>query len=131
MTYADVTYADTFFSTRLHAEAWTLITDAAIKAKALASAIDVIEALPFGYVVPDTVLQPAHCWIAIALLDAVDPTIEFANLNVTNSTLGGTRTAYDVANPPEHILYGVPSVMAWRLLKPYIADPRSVNLIKV
>jgi hypothetical protein len=131
MSTATVAEADTYFGSRLHAEAWTLISDSTLKQKALNSADDILLNLPLIENTPEQVKKDACCLIAISLLDAIDPNIEFANLTQTNLTLGGTRTASDPSEHPEHILYGVPSIQAWRLLKPYINDPCSITLCRV
>lgn len=131
MSTATVAEADTYFGSRLHAEAWTLLTDTTLKQKALNSSDDILLNLPLIQNTPDQVKKDACCLIAIALLDAIDPNIEFSNLMKINSTIGGTRTASDPSEHPEHILYGVPSIQAWRLLKPYINDPCSMTLVRV
>jgi hypothetical protein len=70
--------------------------------------------------------------IALALLDGIDPDIELENLGTTGQGYGGVRTSYNRDQQPiEHILHGVPSAMAWRILKPFLRDGRSVTTVRV
>ena len=70
--------------------------------------------------------------IAYALLDGVDPDLELENLGVTNQGYGGVKTAYNRDQQPiEHILHGIPSAMAWRILKPFLRDGRAVTTVRV
>ncbi len=70
--------------------------------------------------------------IAMALLDGVDPDLELENLGVTTQSYAGVKTAYNRDQQPiEHLLHGVPSAFAWRILKPFIRDSRAVTTIRV
>ena len=138
MSHATLAEANVYFSTRLHTEAWDALTDAVIKQKALDHGTSIIDNLPFDTTVYDisdtTTLQrvkDANCEIAIALLDGIDPDLAIANLTVTNNSIAGVRTSHDIRFPAEHILYGVPSIAAWRILRCYIKDGRSVTITKV
>ena len=70
--------------------------------------------------------------IALALLDGVDPDVELENLGVTSQGYGGIKTAYNRDQQPiEHLLHGIPSAMAWRILKPFLRDGRAVITARV
>ncbi|MFA5345378.1 MAG: hypothetical protein WC315_03810 [Candidatus Omnitrophota bacterium] len=82
-------------------------------------------------VVP-TDVETACFEIALALLDGVDPDIELENLGVTNQSYSGVKTAYNRDQQPiEHLLHGIPSAMAWRILKPFLRDGRAVTTARV
>jgi hypothetical protein len=71
------------------------------------------------------------CWvIALALLDGVDPEIEFENLQMVAQGYANTRSTYDRSLPAEHLLAGVPSITAWRLLKPFLRDKNEITLLR-
>lgn len=78
--------------------------------------------------VTPTDIQEACCWIALKLLDGVDPEFEFDNLSVRSQSFGGASTSFDRTTPEEHVIAGVPSITAWRLMKPYLRDPRVINI---
>lgn len=72
------------------------------------------------------------CWlIALALLDGVDPELEFENLQMVAQGYANIRSTFDRENPPEHILVGVPSSTAWLLIKPFVRDPRSIIMDRI
>lgn len=73
-------------------------------------------------------IKDACCELALSLLDGVDPELEFENLGMVSMGYSNVRTTYDRSNPPEHIIAGIPSVTAWRCLKPYLRDPRTIDL---
>ncbi len=68
----------------------------------------------------------AEC--ALALLDGVDVELEFENLSMISQGYSNVRSTYDRSRPAEHLLAGIPSVLAWRFLKPYIRDIHTVDL---
>lgn len=70
--------------------------------------------------------------IAQALLDGVDPDIELENLGTTSQSFGGARTSYNRDQQPiEHILHGIPSAYAWRILKPFLRDSRAITTVRI
>lgn len=75
-------------------------------------------------------IKEACCYIALALLDGIDPELEFNNLSMTEQDYGGAKIKYDRSVPEEHVIAGIPSVSAWRLLKPYLRDPRQICLFR-
>ncbi len=82
-------------------------------------------------VVPEDI-ETACFEIAFALLDGVDPDIELENLGVTSQGYSGVRTAYNRDQQPiEHLLHGISSAMAWRILKPFLRDGCAVTTARV
>lgn len=78
-----------------------------------------------------TSIKNACCEIAFSLLDGVDPQEEYNNLFVTSHAFGDAKISFDRSNMPANILAGVPSVKAWRMLIPYINDPRTLVMERV
>jgi len=79
----------------------------------------------------DTQIPPdiklASFEIAYSLLDGVDPDTELENLAVVSQGYAGIRTTYNrIQQPIEHLLAGIPSATAWRVLKPFIRDGKAV-----
>ena len=64
------------------------------------------------------------CWeIAHALLDGADPDIEVENLGIVSQGYASVRTTYARNQAQiEHLMHGVPSATAWRILKPFLRD---------
>jgi len=84
----------------------------------------------------DTVVPPViqrACYeIAFSLLDGVDPDTELENLGVVSQGYAGIRTTYNrIQQPIEHLVAGIPSATAWRLLKPFIRDGKAVKISRV
>lgn len=142
-SYATEVMAQTYFTTRLNAEAWD-DADSTNREKALGHATNVIDRLNFTGCKADENqenqfprgtdvdipkdITSATCEIALALLDGVDPQLEFENVFMTSQGYGGVRSSFDRIVKPMHILAGVPSFTAWTYLKPYLLDPLSIEL---
>jgi len=140
-TYAD---GDTYFATRLWVSAWTGATDAN-KTIALAEATTRIDQLRFygektdddqdnefprdDDDTPDEIAY-ACFEIAMELLDGRNPDLEFENLSIKTYRFDKVSTERSEAMP-EHILAGIPSVVAWRYLKPYLASNRTLRISRV
>lgn len=70
--------------------------------------------------------------IAYSLLDGTDPQMELESLGISSQGLESVRTTYARdQRPVDHILSGVPSLPAWRLLQPFLRDDRSISLLRV
>jgi len=70
--------------------------------------------------------------IAHALLDGRDPELEVEALAITQQNYGSVQTSYSRAGSPlEHVANGVPSVMAWRLLRPFLRSSDEITLSRV
>lgn len=145
-SYANISYADDYFATRLFTEVWDDALDDD-RTKALTMATRIIDRLNFVGEKADAAqefqfprgsdtdvprdIKQACCEIALALLDGVDPDKEFENLFVTSNAFGGVRTSFDRPPVPGHTAAGVPSQTAWRLLFPYLRDPGVMTLRRV
>ena len=140
-TYAD---GDTYFATRLWVSAWTEASDAN-KMIALAEATTRIDQLRFygektdadqdNEFPRDTDDTPDEikyaCFeIALELLDGKNPDIEFENLSIKMHRYDKVHTERSGAMPA-HTLAGIPSVLAWRCLEPYLASNRTLRISRV
>lgn len=77
-------------------------------------------------------IQRACFEIAYALLDGVDPDTELENLAVVSQGYAGIRTTYNrIQQPIEHLIAGIASATAWRLLKPFIRDGQAIKTSRV
>lgn len=76
-------------------------------------------------------IKDACCEIAIALLDGVDIEKERENLDMVSQGYGNVRSTYERSMKPAHILAGIPSIVAWHLLLPYLPDPRIISVTRV
>ena len=147
VAYATFAEGDTYFVTRLNSDAWDDETVDANKTAALTMATNIIDRLNFkgtkvttaqvlqfprndDTVVPQDI-KNASFEIGLALLDGVDPDLEFETLNMVSQGYGSARSTYDTSRPPENVLAGVPSMFAWRYLKPYLRDPLNIKISRV
>ena len=144
--YISESAATAYFANRLNTDAWDDAEDEDCE-KALLMATDAIDRLNFlgekassvqenqfprlGDTTVPVDIQEACAEIAMRLLDGVDPELEFENLAMVSQGYANVRSTYDRTNPPEHIVAGIPSVTAWRKIKPYIRDPRGLGLNRV
>lgn len=147
-SYATLTYAQTYFDTRLGTAAWddASTTD---RGKALVMATRHINALRFvGYPtteaedagnqfprgtdteVPEAIKQ-ACCEEALALLDGETSQEARANGRITSERMSGVSITYDPSHVLEHTQSGIVSYNAWRLLVPYLYDSRSMRFDRV
>ena len=77
-----------------------------------------------------TDIELATFEIALALLDDIDPEMEASNLGVISQGYANVRSTYDRNVPSPHIVAGIPSVIAWRYLTPYLRDSRTINITR-
>ena len=145
-SYATEAEGDTYITEAfLDSDPWDT-AETVDKDKALAMATRIIDRLNFqgelavatqanqfprgtDTTVPDDI-KNASIEIAFALLDGVDPTLERQNLNVTNQGLASAKTAYDRSFAAPHIANGIPSPVAWDILKPYLRNIRGISMIR-
>jgi len=137
---------DAYFDERLNVSAWTSASEED-KTKAAKEATRTIDQLNFrgkkaeqdqelqfprynDSSVPDAI-KWACAEVALALLDGVDPDIEYANLRMVAQGYGNVRSTYDVDRVPQHILAGIPSIRAWRFLLPFLRDPHNIKLNRI
>lgn len=144
-SYLTVAEAQAYFDERLNTDAWdsSIVSD---KTKALAQATRIVDRLNFlGVKTEDTQtnqfprdddttvptdIQYATAEIALALLDGVEPELEFENLQLRSQGYGSVRANYE-EGPLPHIVAGVPSAVAWMYLKPYLRDPRTLDIYRI
>lgn len=143
-SYMTITEAQTYFDDRLNVMAWET-SSSEEQRKALAMATRTIDRLNFlgvktsitqieqfprndDTLVPDDV-KNASAEIALALLDGVDPELEFENLKLRSQGYGSVRSSYD-SEPPPHVVAGVPSVVAWQYLHPYLRDSNTIDFFR-
>lgn len=143
MTYLYEDEAQLYFDGRVGSECWDS-SDSTERLKALKHATRIIDRLNFvgckadanqelqfprnGDTVVPQAIKHAVCEIALALLDGVNPELEFENINMVSQGYGAVRSTFDRSVKPAHILAGVPSFTAWTYLKPYLRDTLSVDL---
>ena len=144
--YCTTTEADTYFERRLNKDAWT-DASTADKETALKESTDIIDRLNYygektdenqelqfprndDTEVPQDI-KNACAEVALALLDGVDPDMEYENIRMTSQAYANVRSTYRDDAPAEYIGLGIPSVRAWRLLKPYIRDTSEIDLSRV
>jgi len=148
--YIGVADAKEYFLSRVGSEAWDYASDGD-RLKALNNATKIIDRLKYlGQKadstqdhefprydplttfpeVPQDILD-ATCEMALALLDGVDPQLEFDNLSQIASNYANIKSNFDRTVLPEHIQAGVPSVVGYQLIKPYLADINGTVLRRV
>ena len=73
-------------------------------------------------------IEQACYEIAYALLEGVDPQDQSEAQDVQRQAYGSVRTSYGYhrANTAQ-ITHGVPSSVAWRMLKPFLTDGGVIN----
>ena len=80
---------------------------------------------------PDAVVRSTY-EIAFSLIDGKDPELELEALGISSQGLESVRTTYARSQVPiEHIINGVPNMMAWRMLRPFLRDDNALNMIRV
>jgi hypothetical protein len=143
--YATSVEGDAYFGEQLNITTWTGASTIN-KGKALQMGTNIIDRLNFrgektvstqdnqfprkdDTAVPQDI-KDACCEIAIALLDGKDPEMEYDNLRMLSQTYANIKSTY-IPIPPEHIVAGVPSIKAWRYLKPYLRDAGCIDLYRV
>ena len=142
-SYMTVAEATAYFDNRLNVRPWECATPEEQR-RSLYMATEIIDRLNFigckadedqenqfprgtDTVVPEDV-QKASAEIALALLDGVEPEIEFENLFLRSQGYGPVRSAYDKTIPASNVVAGVPSVTAWRYLAPYLRSPNTFDI---
>lgn len=73
----------------------------------------------------------AHSEIVYDLLDDKDAQKEYDALLVSSESFGPVRSTYDRSAVPENIVAGITSIVAWRLLQPYLRASQTVRLRRV
>ncbi len=82
-------------------------------------------------VVPEAIRRACY-EIAYSLLDGKDPELELENLGIESQGYSSVRTTFSRTHVPvEHIVNGVPSATAWRLLAPFLRDADAMRVSRV
>ena len=145
-SYINILDAQAYFDTRLQTDPWDE-SDDATRDKALCQATRIIDRLNFvglktestqDFQFPrdgDTTIPEDIKWataeLALALLDGVNPDLEFENLFMVSQGYSSVRSSYDRSVKPPHVLAGIPSIAAWTFLKPYLRDPNQIDLKRI
>lgn len=143
--YCTQTEAETYLASKLDSGDWDE-ADQTRKNKALLQATKIINSLNYAGELADEdqenefprdddeevpqSIKDACVEIALALLKGIDPEKEFEALSFTGQVYANVRTTYDRSQLPEHLLAGVPSITAWRFLKPYLRDMRNIKVCR-
>jgi hypothetical protein len=80
--------------------------------------------------VPEEILI-ACCECAIAFLDGVDPELELQSLSSVHQGFAAVRETYDPHVVKLAYRHGIPSMVAWTYLYPFLADPSEVQFRRV
>lgn len=144
--YGTLLRAEEYFLRRLGTGAWdeALVAD---RESALVMAARAIDKLNFAgnvatsgqslqfprgddSVVPIEIDQAGY-EIALAFLDDYDLEQEAQTVGILTESYSGVRTTYDANHVDEHTVAGIPSIEAWRLLKPFLRDALVLRLSRV
>jgi hypothetical protein len=143
--YDTYTNADTYFTARLYVQDWT-DAPSTTKTKALTEASQRIDRLRFrGEKVSDTQdLEFPRYYdvdegpdgtevipddIKIACYER-NPENEIEGLAVLRRSFSNVSTTYRNDAVLEHLASGIPSILAWQYLKPYLAYCKSINVYR-
>ena len=136
-----------YFRYSLRSEPWDCSGDT-LRTKALVEATRSIENLNFASckedptqdlqfpreaepgVIPQAIEQATY-ELALSLLDGVNPDMEYENLSMTSQNISGIKSTYKRDSKDDHIVCGIVSINAWRLLLPYLRDNNTINIIRV
>ena len=145
-SYISVDEAQTYFDTRLNTEAWDK-ADVTRRLKSLITATRLIDNLRFrgckteitqstefprdGATEIPTNIKIATCECALQLLDDIDMEFEITGLSAAGDNYSTIQTTYNRNIIQEHILNVIPSAIAWRFLKSYLADINTVIVRRV
>jgi len=143
--YITVNDANTYFSEKIDVPVWSMSSDVD-KLIALKQATRAINLLNFAGK-PTTLTQVnafprndeetpediliACCEEAYALLNGRDPEAEHRNMSVISQGYANVRSARDKSLFQAYIAYGLMSSIAWRYLVPYLANSKSLNVVRV
>lgn len=75
-------------------------------------------------------LKEACALIAVALLSGRSSEGEYMTAVYTHEKFGQMYVTRDTHDKPPHLLAGIPSFEAWRLIRPYLSINETVNLTR-
>ena len=144
--YITVADAEIYFGERLNSDVWEDSSESD-KLKALITSTRAIDTLNYIGTKTDedqerqfprddettipTGIETATCECAIALLDGVDPEVEFENVMMVSQGYANIRSTFDRTTIQEHLIYGIPSSTAWKYLMPFLVDDKSFEIKRV
>lgn len=141
--YGSLTEANDYFTNKLYADVW-FANDPDLRVKALKDATQRVDRLNFIGIRTDSSqelqfprngsnevpvnIKRATFEIAFQLLDGRDPELEYNLLRKQTIGIGPTRSINDTKLIPLHIANGIPSLLAWSYIKPYLRDKSRLKL---
>lgn len=146
LSYVTVFECEEYFANLLYSGPWDSATEED-KNKAIVTATQIIDSLNYAddkteddqelefprgtdTTVPQAI-KDACAEIALALLDGYDIEQGFRTQNIKSTSYSGVSTTYDINALPEYAKLGIPSVRAWRLLRPYIEFNAGISISRV
>lgn len=145
-TYVLDTEADAYFDRKLDKGVWCQCPNTD-KNKAIYEATERIDRLKFrgtrttptqvlafprdGEIVIPNVIKKACCEVAYELLDGREPDFEVEEGRILSESYSGVRMNNNPGYVLDHINAGIPSLLAWSYLKPYLVDPFARSLVRV
>jgi len=145
-SYITIAEGQAYMDLRLHTRAWECAS-ASEQTKAIAMATNIIDRLNYLGCKTDAAqvnqfprlddtdipqdVKNATSEIALALLDGVEPELEYENLQLRSQGIGTARSNFNKTPPPPHTVAGIPSVTAWRYLMPYLRDPNELDIFRI
>lgn len=143
--YATIAEGQTYMDGVVHSDGWDLATNAE-RTTALLNATRIIDRLNIlgkkndatqelqfprydDTEIPDDI-KFACAAIAGALLDGVEPDLEFENLRLLQAGMNGAKSTYASDIVQTHVSAGLGSSTAWAYLASYVIDPRTMEVYK-
>lgn len=132
--YVTLDEADVYLESVMITDAWDLSTDA-LRTKSIKASQKIIEALnTTGTLVdgePVQDIKDATVEIALKLLDGYDPELEMHNATIKEMEFDRLRQTNKSGETPLHIIAGVPSIIAFNILRRYMPDITTVRLSRI
>ncbi len=138
--------ANTYFTERFNSPLWNTKTEAE-KTAALATATRIIDTLNFegektdeaqelefprgGDTTIPVAIQYACCEIAYCLFDGYDPEYNLRNLHKSQQAFDTNREVRDTKRQHPALTHGIPSIVAWDFLRPFLRDGSTITLSRV
>ena len=123
--------ADTYLESVMITEPWDLSTDT-LRTKAIKAAQKIIEALNTVDILVDgepvALIKDATVEIALKLLNGVDPETELYNYTIKEMEFDRLKQTNKSGETPLHVIAGVPSVIAFNILRRFMPDITTVRL---
>jgi len=132
--YVTLDEADLYLEAVMYTDPWDLSTDI-LRTKAIKASQKIIEALnTTGTLVdgaPVQDIKDATVEIALKLLDGYDPELEMHNATIKEMEFDRLRQTNKSGETPLHIIAGVPSIIAFNILRRYMPDITTVRLSRI